>query len=217
MFPPWKESYDSYAKVTARIAITKGTHPASLTNSTWPPLHPHKISCTSEIMLIGTFYSSICGEIAAPNHVAQIYCIVSAHIPINLPCIVHVRLVCGSASLRECQAAITVCLHRAVVAAAEHVLQRLRPCVAQLPAVAEIATIESGYQCHVGLLIVRSPILAPRHPAKNAECYQGSRPLRPVGNVLCAGLAAPYVRKQGHLMIWPPEHRYRWAGGGSTG
>lgn len=58
---------------------------------------------------------------------------------------------------------------------------------------------------------------SPRHPAKNVECYQGSRPLRPVGNVHYAGLVAPYVREQGHLMIWPPGHRYRWAGGGSTG
>jgi hypothetical protein len=58
--------------------------------------------------------------------------------------------------------------------------------------------------------------VAPRHPAKNAECYQGSRPLRPVGSVHYAGLAAPYNREQGHLMIWPPEHRYRWAGGGSA-
>jgi len=32
-----------------------------------------------------------------------------------------------------------------------------------------------------------------------------------------AGLAAPYDREQGHLMIWPPEHRYRWAGGGCIG
>lgn len=53
-----------------------------------------------------------------------------------------------------------------------------------------------------------SPALAPRHPAKNVECYQGSRPLRPVGMSSSAGLAAPYVREQGHLMIWPPEHRF---------
>ncbi|AUA34577.1 SEL1-like repeat protein [Pseudomonas sp. SGAir0191] len=58
---------------------------------------------------------------------------------------------------------------------------------------------------------------APRHPAKNAECHQGSRPLRPVGMSSSAGLAAPYVREQGHLMIWPPEHLYRWAGGGCIG
>jgi len=32
-----------------------------------------------------------------------------------------------------------------------------------------------------------------------------------------AGLAALYDRELGHLMIWPPEHRYRWAGGGCTG
>lgn len=114
-------------------------------------------------------------------------------------------------------AAITVRLDRAVVAAAEHVLKRLRPCKAQLPAITEIATIASTYPCHVGHLICRSSILAPRHPAKNAECYQGSRPLRPVGNVLYAGLAAPYNREQGHLMIWPPEHRYRWAGRGCIG
>ena len=55
------------------------------------------------------------------------------------------------------------------------------------------------------------------HSAKNAECYQGSRPLRPVGNVHYAGLAAFYNRELGYLMIWPPEHRYQWAGGGSTG
>lgn len=62
-----------------------------------------------------------------------------------------------------------------------------------------------------------SLILAPRHPAKNAECYQGSRPLRPVRMSSNSGLATPYVREQGHLMIWPPEHRYRWAGGGCIG
>ena len=101
--------------------------------------------------------------------------------------------------------------------AAEHVFQRLWPRVAQLPAVTEIAAIASTYQCHADHLIAASPILAPRHPAKNAECYQGSRPLRPVRMSADAGLAAPYVRGQGHLMIWPPEHRYRWAGGGCIG
>jgi hypothetical protein len=100
---------------------------------------------------------------------------------------------------------------------AEHVFQRLRLSVAQLPAVAKITALATTYQCHIDLLLAGSPILPPRHPAKNAECYQGSRPLRPVGNVLYAGLAAPYVREQGHLMIWPPKHRCRWAGGGSTG
>ena len=83
--------------------------------------------------------------------------------------------------------------------------------------VAEIAAIASTHQSHVAHLIFCSPVLPPRHPAKNAECYQGSRPLQPVGSVLYAGLVAPYDREQGHLMIWPPEHRYRWAGGGSIG
>ena len=110
-----------------------------------------------------------------------------------------------------------MCLNRAVVAAAEYAFERLRPCEAQLPAVAENAAIPPTYQCHIVHLISHSPTLAPRHPAKNVECYQGSRPLRPVGMSSNAGLAAPYVREQGHLMIWPPEHRYRWAGGGSTG
>ncbi|MEG0870666.1 MAG: hypothetical protein RSG77_27050, partial [Hafnia sp.] len=32
------------------------------------------------------------------------------------------------------------------------------------------------------------------------------------GCPLNAGLAALYDQEQGHLMIWPPEHRYRWAG-----
>lgn len=123
----------------------------------------------------------------------------------------------GNAPLYEYLPSTTVRLDRAVMAAAEHVFQCLRPCIAQLPAVAKIAAVASTHQCHVGHLIVRPPVLTPRHPAKNAECYQGSRPLRPVGMSSNAGLAAPYVREQGHLMIWPPEHRYRWAGGGSIG
>jgi len=81
--------------------------------------------------------------------------------------------------------------------------------ISSLAAVYRYSTPSSGHD--------RAVILSPRHPAKNAECYQGSRPLRPVGNVLYAGLAAPYDRGHGRLMIWPPEHRYRWAGGGSTG
>ena len=94
---------------------------------------------------------------------------------------------------------------RAVVASAKHVFQRLRPCIAQLPTVAEIAAIAFTHQCHIDHLIFYSPVLAPRHPAKNAECYQGSRPLRPVGSVLYAGLAAAYDQEQGHLTIWPPS------------
>jgi hypothetical protein len=43
--------------------------------------------------------------------------------------------------------------------------------------------------------------LSPRHPAKNVECYQGSRPLRPVRVSTNAGLAALYDRELGHLMI----------------
>lgn len=62
---------------------------------------------------------------------------------------------------------------------------------------------------HIAPLIFCSPVLAPRHPAKNAECYQGSRPLRPLEMSSNAVLAAPYAREQGHLRIWPPEHRYR--------
>ncbi len=143
--------------------------------------------------------------------------IVGQHFPINLPRIIDTGPLFGAAPLHECLPPITVCLHRAVMAAAEHVFQRLRPCIAQLPAIAEIAAIPPTYQCHVDHLIACSPILAPRHPAKNVECYQGSMPLRPVGVSTNAGLAAPYVREQGHLMIWPPEHRYRWAGGGCIG
>jgi len=90
--------------------------------------------------------------------------------------------------------------------AAEHVFQRLRSCAAQLPAVTRITAIAPTHQCHVSHLIFRSPVLAPRHPAKNVECYQGSRPLRPVGMSSNAGLAALYDRELGHLMIWPPEH-----------
>ena len=55
----------------------------------------------------------------------------------------------GPAPLHECPPPIAVRLNRAVVATAEHVFQRLRPCVAQLPAVAEIAAIASTHQCHV--------------------------------------------------------------------
>lgn len=157
------------------------------------------------------------GEVAAHNHVAQICCIVGQHPPINLPRIIDTGPLFGAASFDECLPPITVRFDRAVMTAAEHVFQRLRSCLTQLPAVTEIATIASTHQCHIGHLIFCSPILAPRHPARNAECYQGSRPLRPVGNVHYAGLAAPYDREQGHLMIWPPEHRYRGAGGGCKG
>src|SRR5471032_1922104 len=85
------------------------------------------------------------------------------------------------APLHECPPPIAVRLDRAVMATTEHIFQRLLTRIAQLPAVTEIAAIASTYQCHVSHLIIRSPTLAPRHPAKNAECYQGSRPLRPVG------------------------------------
>lgn len=156
-------------------------------------------------------------KVTAPNRVAQIRRIVRQYPPINLPRIIDTRPLFGATPLHEYLPPITVCLHRAIVATAEHVFQRLRPCITQLPAVAEIAAIASARQCHVDHLIFRSPILAPRHPAKSAECYQGSRPLRPVGLSSSAGLAAPYVREQGHLMIWPPEHRNRWAGGGCIG
>ncbi|MNJ56343.1 hypothetical protein D3C77_518840 [compost metagenome] len=157
------------------------------------------------------------GELTAPNYVAQMRRIVGQHLQINLPRIIDTGSQFGTAPFDECLPPITVRFDCAVMAAAEHIFQRLQSCIAQLPAVAEIAAIASRHQCHVGHLIFRSPILAPRHPAKNVECYQGSRPLRPVGNVLYAGLAAPYDREQGHLMIWPPEHRYRWAGGGCIG
>lgn len=86
-----------------------------------------------------------------------------------------------AAPVHECLPPITVRFDRAVMACAEYVFQRLRPLVAQLLAVIEIAAIASTYQCYVGYLFSCSPILAPRHPGKNAECYQGSRPLRPVG------------------------------------
>ena len=43
----------------------------------------------------------------------------------------------------------------------------------------------------------------------DVECYQGSRPLRPVRVVRYAGLAALYDRELGHLMIWPPGHFQR--------
>ena len=118
-----------------------------------------------------------------------------------------------AAPFDECLQTFTVCCSRTIVATAEHVFLRMW---ALMPVVAEI-TPPTTYQCHGGHLSIRSPIPAPRHPAENVECYQGSRPLRPVGNVLYAGLAAPYDREQGHLMIWLPEHRYRWAGGGCIG
>ncbi|MNJ49984.1 hypothetical protein D3C77_452430 [compost metagenome] len=157
------------------------------------------------------------GEVTVSNHFAQIRRIVRQYLPINLPRIIDTGSLFGAAPLHERLPAITVRFDRTVMTAAEHIFQCLRSCVTQLSAVAEIAATASTHQCHVGHLICRSPVLAPRHPAKNVECYQGSRPLRPVGNVHYAGLAAPYVREQGHLMIWPPEHRYRWAGGGCIG
>jgi hypothetical protein len=65
-------------------------------------------------------------------------------------------------------------------------------------------SLTAGYIPEQTTLEVSTSKPSPRHPAKNAECYQGSRPLRPVGNVHYAGLTAPYDREQGHLMIWPP-------------
>lgn len=147
------------------------------------------------------------GEITAPNYFALIRRIVCQYVPINLRRIIDTGPLFGAAPLHECLPPITVRFDCAVMATTEHVFQRLRPCIVQLPSIAEIAAIASTHQCHVCNLIFRSSTLAPRHPAKNAECYQGSRPLRPVGMSSDAGLAAPYVREQGHLMIWPPEHR----------
>ncbi len=157
------------------------------------------------------------GEVTAPNHLAQMRRIIEQYLPINLPRIIDTGPLFGAALPHEYQPPVTVRFDRAVMATTEHVFQCLRSCVAQLPAVTEITAIAFTHQSHVAHLIVRSPILAPRHPAKNVECYQGSRPLRPVGMSSSAGLAAPYVREQGHLMIWPPEHRYRWTGGGCIG
>lgn len=99
--------------------------------------------------------------------------IVCQYLPINLPLIIDAGPLSERQRIHECQPSITVRLDRAVVVTAEHVFQRLRPCVTQLPAVAEITTIASTLQCHVGYLICRSPILASRHPAKSVECYQG--------------------------------------------
>lgn len=90
------------------------------------------------------------GEVAAPNHVAQICRIVDQYTSINLPRIIDTGPLFGAAPLNECLPPITVRLDRAVVASAEHVFQRLWPCVAQLPAVAEIAAIAFTHQCHVG-------------------------------------------------------------------
>ena len=77
---------------------------------------------------------------------------------------------------------------------AEHILQRHRPGIAQLPDIPYTPYPIPHTPCP---RFIQFPILAPRHPAKNAECYQGSRPLRPVGMSSNAGLAAPYVREQG--------------------
>jgi len=146
----------------------------------------------------------LCGadaEVTAPKYLAKIIRVVGQHLSIYLPRIIDAGPLFGAAPPHECQPSITVRLDRAVVATAEHVFQCLRPCIAQLPAAAETTAIASTHQCHVDHIIYRSTILAPRHPAMNVECYQGSRPLRPVGNVHYAGLAAPYVREQGHLMI----------------
>lgn len=58
---------------------------------------------------------------------------------------------------------------------------------------------------------------APSSSRQEFERYQGSRPMRAMGVPSNAGLAAPCIREQGHLMIWPLEHRYRRASGGSIG
>lgn len=100
-------------------------------------------------------------EGTTPNHVAQIRRIVGQHLPINQPRIIDPGPLFGAAPFHECLPPITVCLHRAVVAAAEHVFQRLRTCVARLPALAEIAAIAFTHQCHIGHLIAWSPILGP--------------------------------------------------------
>lgn len=115
-------------------------------------------------------YPVLCGadgEVIAPNQVAQILCVVCQHFAINQPRIIETRSVFGAAPFHECQPPVTVRFDCAVMATAKHVFQRLRPCVAQLSAVTEIAAIASTHQCHVSHLIYRSPILAPRHPAKN--------------------------------------------------
>jgi len=65
--------------------------------------------------------------------------------------------------------------------AAKQVAERLRSDLAQLPATAKIAPVVSTYQCHDQTPLEANPLkLSPRHPAKDVECYQRSRPLRHV-------------------------------------
>jgi hypothetical protein len=157
------------------------------------------------------------GKLTAPNHFAQLPRIVGQYLPINPSRIIDDGALFGTAPFEECLPPFTVRLDRAVVAAAEHVFRRLRPWIAQLPAVAELrpSRLPTNAIPHTS----SSALHSSSHviPPRMLSVIRDQGPCDLWGMSSNAGLAALYDQEQGHLMIWPPEHRYRWAGGGSAG
>src|SRR5450830_345918 len=115
--------------------------------------------------------------------------VVQQGLPINLSCIVKSWPILGATPAYKRLPVITVRLDRAVVPAAKQIAQCPRPGIAQLPTIAKIAPSSSTDQSHDQTPLEAKPLKpSPRRPAKNVECYQGSRPLRPVRVVHYAGL-----------------------------
>ncbi|CRM20133.1 hypothetical protein [Pseudomonas sp. 44 R 15] len=121
------------------------------------------------------------GDFTFFNLLAQMFRIVQQGLPINLPRLANPRPILRATPAHKRLPPITVRLDRAVMPAAKQVPQCMRPGIAQLPTVAKIASISPAHQCHDQTPPeAKSLKLSPRHPATNVECYQGSRPLRPV-------------------------------------
>ncbi|MCY1444736.1 hypothetical protein D9M71_612210 [compost metagenome] len=115
------------------------------------------------------------------NLLTQMSGVVQQGLPINFSCIVKPWPILRPTPAHKRLPAITVRLDRAVMPAAKHIAQCLRPGIAQLPTPSKIAPIPSTYQCHDQTPVEAKPLKpSPRHPAMDVECYQGSRPLRPV-------------------------------------